>query len=332
MHSRFIRRLRAAGGCAALVLSGTFAAPSLAADAGSYPDKPIRIVVPFPAGGGTDTMARLVGKGLQEAWNQNVIVDNVAGASGQIGASQVARANADGYTVMVGITSLIQQIPLYKNLPYDVFKDFQPVSVLAYSSDLLMVPASSPVQTVEQLIAQAKAKPGSLSLGSYGAGTSSHLHVELLKLLGGIDAIHVPYKGAAPEVVDLMGGQLDAAFVDVTSAAPHLGSGKVRVLAVTGGSRVKVAPDAPTLRELGYEGFDANGWFATFVPKGTPQPVVDKLSGEINRIIKTPEFTERLSALSLRAGGTTPAQMNEIMTRDAKGWASIVERANVTIQ
>jgi len=332
MYTRFNLSLRAMGACAAFGIVSTFAMPAVAADAGNYPDKPIRIVVPFPAGGGTDTMARLVGKGLQDAWGQNVIVDNVAGASGQIGAAQVARASADGYTVMVSITSLIQQIPLYKNLPYDVFKDFQPVSVLAYSSDLLMVPASSSIQNVEQLMAKAKAEPGRLSIGSYGTGTSSHLHVELLKLLGGIQAIHVPYKGAAPEVVDLMGGQLDAAFVDVTSASPHLNSGKVRVLAVTGGSRVSVAPEAPTLKELGYEGFDANGWFATFVPKGTPQPIVEKLSAEINKIIKTPEFTEKLKALSLRAGGTTPGQMNDVMTRDAKGWASIVERAKVSIE
>ncbi len=331
MQSLFSTRL-CAFATAAMLGCASLAAPAFAADTGNYPNKPIRIVVPFPAGGGTDTMARLVGKGLQDAWGQNVIVDNVAGASGQIGAGQVARAAPDGYTVMVSITSLIQQIPLYKNLPYDVFKDFQPLSIMAYSSDLLMVPASSPVKSVEDLIKQAKASPGAMSIGSYGAGTSSHLHTELFKLLGGIDAIHVPYKGAAPEVVDLMGGQLDAAFVDVTSASPHLNSGKVRVLAVTGGSRVKVAPDAPTLKELGYEGFDANGWFATFVPKGTPQPIADKLATEINRIIKTPEFTERLAALSLRAGGTTPAEMEQIMQRDAKGWASIVERANVKIE
>ncbi|GAA5235447.1 tripartite tricarboxylate transporter substrate binding protein [Verticiella sediminum] len=319
------RRFGAAALMAALGLVG------VAHAAGDFPNKPIRLVIPFPAGGGTDTIGRIIGKGLQEAWGQNVIVDNVAGAGGQIGGSQVARAAPDGYTAMIGITSLIQQPPLYKNLPYDVFKDFQPVSIVAYSSDLVLVPSTSPFNSVDDIIKAAKERPGALSAGSYGAGTSSHLHVELFKLNNDVDVIHVPYKGAAPAMVDVMGGQLDVAFVDVTSAGPHLKSGKVKVLAVTGGSRVSIAPDAPTLKELGQPGYDANGWFALLLPANTPKPILDKYSQEVMRIVKSPEMTERLTALSLRPGGTTPEEMQEAMVRDGKGWASIVERANVKI-
>lgn len=325
MILRQVRRL----GAAALI--GAFGLAGATQAASDFPNKSVRVVIPFPAGGGTDIIGRLVGKGLQEAWGQTVVVDNVAGAGGQIGGSQVARATPDGYTAMVGITSLIQQPALYKNLPYDAFKDFQPISILGYSSDLLMVPADSPVNSVDDLIKAAKARPGQLSLGSYGTGTSSHLHVELFKHLNGVDMVHVPYKGAAPEVVDLMGGQLHAAFVDVTSASPHLKSGKIKVLAVTGGSRVSIAPEAPTLKELGQNGFEANGWFAFFLPANTPKPVVDEYAQEVMRIVKTPEMIERLQSMSLRPGGTTPEETAQIMMRDGKGWASIVERANVKL-
>lgn len=300
-------------------------------DVDSYPSKSIRLVVPYPAGGGTDTMARLIAKSMQENWGQTVIVDNAAGAGGQIGGAQVARAPGDGYTVMVGITALIQQPALYEKLPYDVFKDFKPVSMLSYSSDLVMVPANSPYNSIADLVADAKARPGQVTIGSYGSGTSSHLHIGLFQLLTDTKVIHVPYRGAAPEIVDLVGGQLDAAFVDVTSARAHVGGDRVKTLAVTGSRRVGVAKDAPTMGELGYDGYNAHGWFAVFVPSATPDAIVDKLSKEVNRIIDTPEFQAQLEALSLMPGGTTPEESLEIMKRDAKGWASIVKRANITL-
>src|SRR5690606_33836727 len=229
--------------------------------ADSYPSKSIRMVIPFPAGGGTDTIGRLIAKGLQESWGQTVVVDNLSGAGGQIGAASVAKADPDGYTIMIGITSLIQQPPLYNNLPYDVYTDFKPLSMLAYSSDLLMVPASSPYNSVADLVADAKKNPGKVTVGTYGAGTSSHMHLGLFQLLTETKLVHVPYRGASPEVIDLVGGQINAAFIDVTSARAHVGTDKVKTLAVTGKERVSVAPNVPTMGELGYEGYEANGWF-----------------------------------------------------------------------
>lgn len=315
-------------GVIAALCAGSAAAQEAAEN---YPSKSIRMVVPFPAGGGTDTMARLIAKGMQENWGQTVVVDNLSGAGGQIGAANVAKADPDGYTVMVSITSLIQQPPLYNNLSYDVYTDFKPVSMLAYSSDLLMVPANSPYNSLADLIADAKKNPGKVTVGTYGAGTSSHMHLGLLQLLTETKLVHVPYRGASPEVIDLVGGQIDAAFIDVTSARAQVGTDKVKTLAVTGKDRVSVAPDVPTMGELGYKGYEANGWFAVFVPAKTPDAIVDKLSKEVNRIIDTPEFTERLKALSLRAGGTTPQETMEIMKRDGESWKSIIERAKITI-
>ncbi len=323
-----VGRLAGAMGVALALCAGSAFAQ---ADASKYPSKPIRLVIPFPAGGGTDTMGRLIAKGMQENWGQTVIVDNVAGASGQIGAAQVAKADPDGYTVMLSITSLIQHPSLYKSLSYDVYKDFTPISMLAYSSDLVMVPSSSPYNSVEDLVNAARKNPGKITIGSYGTGTTSHLNIGLFQLLTDTQTIHVPYRGASPEVIDLMGGQLDAAFVDVTSARPHLDSGKVKTLAVTGTSRISAAPDAPTMGELGYKGYEGSGFFAVFVPAKTPDAIVEKLSQEVNRIIKTPEFAARLDALSLRPGGTTPEQTTEILKREGAGWKSIIERANITI-
>ena len=217
----------------------------------AYPSKAIRMIVPYAAGGGTDIMARIIATQLSNTWGVSVVVENKPGASGIPGNDIVAKAAPDGYTILVGITAMLQTVALYPKLPYDVMKDFAPVSQLALSADFLMVPRSSPANTLQDFIAMAKANPGKYNYGTYGNGTSSHMHGELLKMAAGIEVTAVPYKGAAPEINDLLGGQLTAAFVDVTSATPHLKSDKIKILAITGNQRHPAVPDVKTMGELG---------------------------------------------------------------------------------
>jgi tripartite-type tricarboxylate transporter receptor subunit TctC len=236
-----------------LAQAGTLAGAAMLGGVGqalaqpSYPSKPIRLVVPYPAGGGTDTVGRMIGQRLAEAWGQPVVVDNKPGASGMLGNDTVAKAAPDGYTVLLAITALIQSPSLYKRMPYDVNKDFTPVSLIAKSSDLFVVPNRVPASTLREFVALAKA--GKLSYGSYGNGTSSHLHGELLRQQTGVELTHIPYKGAAPLLNDLLGGQVDSAFVDVTSAYPYLTSGKFKILGITGTQRYKAIPNVPTFAE-----------------------------------------------------------------------------------
>nr|MBF0686025.1 tripartite tricarboxylate transporter substrate binding protein [Pseudomonas sp.] len=218
-----------------------------------------------------------------------------------------------------------------KNLPYDIYTDFRPLSVLAYSSNLWLVPDASPLKTLDDLVALAKREPGKVSYGSYGAGSSSHLHAERFKRQMGIEMVHVPYKGAAPLVTDVLGGHVTVGLADVTTSAAHVKAGKARVLAVDGASRVAIAPDAPQMKELGYEGFESNGWFGFLAPAKTPEPVVQKLSTEINRIVRLPEMAAALEGLSLRAGGTTPDETAEIMKREGQAWEAMVRDINLTL-
>lgn len=302
------------------------------AQAQAYPAKPIRVVVPYPAGGGTDILARILATQLAQSWGQPVLVDNKPGASGTLGNDIVAKAAPDGYTVLVGITAMIQSPALYAKLPYDVLRDFAPVSQLATSSDLFIVPASSPAKTLTEFIALAKARPGKLNYGTYGNGTSSHMHGELLKMAAGIQLISVPYKGAGPEVNDLLGGQLDSAFVDATSITPHLRSERIRVLAITGTQRHPALPEVATLGEQGLKGFESNGWFGVFLPGGTPRPIVDKLSAEVQRIVAGAELSGRLKAMGLTPVGGTPEQLQAVLTNDLPKWERIVREARIAIE
>lgn len=321
----------AAFGLSAALLSMPGAAQAQAGGAQAYPSRAIRFVVPYPAGGGTDTMARVIGTRLNEAWGQPVVVENRAGAAGMIGNDLVAKAPADGYTVLFGITVMIQAPSLYPSIPYDVFRDFAPVTQIALSADLFVVPADSPARTLKDFVAMAKANPKKFNYGSYGAGTSSHIHGEMLNGQAGLDLAHVAYKGAAPLMTDVLGGQISSAFVDVTSARPHLKSGKFRVLAITGGQRYKQLPDLPTFTELGYKGYEPYGWFGVFVPAGTPKEIVDKLSTEIARIIRTPEVSNRLTEMGLQPVGNTAQEFAAIMKTDAEVWAKVIKAGNIKL-
>ena len=325
-----LNRRSAVGRVVSAVALAALAVCGVGAQAADYPAKPIRIVVPYPAGGGADTIGRLVGTQLAQRWGQTVVVDNKPGASGMLGNDTVAKAPGDGYTVLLGITALVQIPSLYKKVPYKL-SDLTPVSQTAKSADLVFVPRSSGITSLQQFIAKAKAQPGKLNYGSYGNATSSHLHGEQLKLKAGIDMVHVPYQGSGPEMAAMLGGQLESAFIDAAAAYPHIKSDKVSILAVTGAQRHPALPDVPTMAEAGYSGFEANGWFGYFVPASTPQPIVDKLGNELAAIVKMPEISKRLLDMGLIPVGSTPAEFKPLLARDAAHWTSIVDAAKISM-
>ncbi|MBP0631034.1 tripartite tricarboxylate transporter substrate binding protein [Cupriavidus sp. AcVe19-1a] len=318
-----------------LAQAGTLAGAAILGTTGQafaqqpYPSKPIRLIVPYPAGGGTDTVGRLVGQRLAEILGQPVVVENKPGASGMLGNDTVAKAPADGYTLLLAITAMIQSPSLYKRMPYDVARDFTPVSLIAKSSDLFVVPNRVPASNMREFLALAKS--GKLSYGSYGNGTSSHLHGELLRQQAGIDLAHIPYKGAAPLMSAVLGGQVDSAFVDVTSANPYLGSNKFRILGITGSQRYKALPNVPTFAELGLKGFEPNGWFALFLPAGAPKDVTARLAAETARIVKLPEVSQKLAGMGLQPVGSTPQELAEVVSGDMPKWAKIVRDANIQL-
>ncbi|HSV44408.1 MAG TPA: tripartite tricarboxylate transporter substrate binding protein [Ramlibacter sp.] len=321
-----IRRswLVAALGIAAGALAGTAVAQTA-----PYPSQPIKLVVPYPAGGATDTLARTIAQKLQEAWNQTVLVENRPGAAGTIGNNAVAKAPPDGHTVLIAITALIQQPALMTNLPYDALKDFAPVTLIARSPSMLAVPLDSPARNLKDFVAMVKASPGKYNYGTYGAGTSSHIQGSLLNQQAGLDLVHVPFQGAAPLVTNLVGNQLSSAFIDSASARPHLKS--IRALAVTGTQRMPGLPDVPTFAELGYHSFDPYGWFGALVPAATPAPVVQKLSDEINRILHLPDVTAKIEALGLQVGGGKPEDLQKTLRADAAIYAKIIKDANIRL-
>lgn len=323
-------RRRWLGQAAAIGGGMAFASWHASADT-AYPNKPLRLVVPYPAGGGADTIARLIGQQLSQAWQQPVVVDNKPGASGILGNDIVAKATPDGYTMLLAITAMIQSPSLYRKMPYNVERDFMPVSLVARSSDLFVVPNRVPARTLAEFIALAKASLGKLSYGSYGNGTSSHLHGEQFKIQAGIDIVHIPYKGAAPLVSDILGGQVDCAFVDVTSANSYLAGGKFRVLGITGTQRHAALPAVPTFSEAGLRGFEPNGWFGIFLPAGTPRPIADRLAAEIGRIVKQPEVSQRLAAMGLQPVASSPAELATVVSNDTPKWTEIVRTARIQL-
>ena len=294
-----------------------------------YPNRRITFVVPYPAGGATDVSARLLANRLSEAWKQPVIVENKSGAGGVVGNDYVAKAQPDGYTVLIAITQIIQAPSLVEKLPYDVFKDLVPVTQVALSTIVLTVPEQQPIKSVKELIDLAKANPGKLPYGSFGNATTSHLYGELLKKKAGIDMTHVPYRGAAPLLNDLLGNTVTSAFLDLTTAGPQLKAGKIRALAIGGEKRRTHMPDVPTLGELGFPGFEAEGWVGVFVPSATPKDIVQKLSAELARIIASPEGVAGLEAVSLIPVGGTAEAFDAALKRDYARWADVVKAVGV---
>ena len=319
------RRFTAAGIAAApFLVTGTARAQS----ADTYPNKPIRLVIPFPPGGATDIVGRLVAKHLGEAFKQPVVVDNKPGAGAAIGAEIVARSAPDGYTLFIGSpSSLTINQSLYDNLPYKPGTDFVPISVAANTPGVLAVHPSVPAKTLQELIALAKSKPGKMTYASSGNGNFQHLVAELFKGKVGIDVVHVPYKGSAPALADTVSGQVDMIIDVVPSAAPLVQSGKLRALAVTTAKRTELMPDVPTLDELGVPGFDSSSWYALVAPAGTPPAILDKLATEVTRMVKTPEMRSELLKLGAAPVGNTPAEAKAFIDAEAARWGALI-RAN----
>lgn len=313
---------------AAAALACLVGVPAWAQD--SWPSKPVKIVVPFAAGGTSDILARLVGERLQAALGQTIIVDNKGGAGGVIGADSVAKAPADGYTFLLGTIATHAINPaLLPKMPYDATRDFIPVIRLGSIANVLITSSASPYKDVKQVIAEAKAKPGTLAFASAGQGTSQHMSGETFKLLAGADLSHIPYKGSAPAVQDVIGGQVPFGFETVTVALPHIQSGKLRALAVTPAKRAAMLPDTPTMQEAGVAGFDVASWQAFYAPKGTPAAVVQRFNAEVAKIVQNPEVKAKMEGLGLEYTPNTPEQFAEFNKAELAKWAKIVKDGNV---
>ncbi|GAB4563150.1 MAG: tripartite tricarboxylate transporter substrate binding protein [Rhizobacter sp.] len=296
----------------------------------AWPAKPIRLVVPFAAGGTSDILARTIGDKLQGVLKQTVVIDNKAGAGGVIGADVVAKSPPDGYTLLLGtIASHAINPALQPKMPYNAATDFAPVILLGSISNVLLVGAEQPFKNVKDLIAAAKAKPGSITFASAGQGSSQHMSGEMFKLLAGAELTHVPYKGSAPAIQDVIGGQVPMSFETVTVAAPHIQSGRVRALAVTSAARSPALPTVPTLQEAGVAGFDVASWQALYAPAGTPPAVVQRLNAEVEKILAQPEIKAKLDSLGLVHSPNTPAQFVAFGNAEMAKWVKVVKDGRV---
>jgi len=297
-----------------------------AAPGADYPTRSIRMIVPFAAGGATDILARIVGQRLTELWGQTVVIDNRAGAGGTVGAAIAARANADGYSLVMGTNGSHAIGPsLYSKLTYDAIKDFAPITLVAHVPQALMVHPSLPVKDVRELIAYAKQRPGELNYSSAGTGTPGHLGLELMQLITGTRMVHVPFAGGAPGLAALVGGQVQLMADNMNSALPMIKSGKVRAIAVTTIKRSVALPDLATVAEQGLPGFDSGSWFGLFAPAGTPPVIIARLNAEVVKILNTPEVRERMLQQGAEPAPGTPAQFTQLIRDDTVRWAKVIK-------
>jgi len=316
------------------IVTSAYCAPTHALEsAAAYPDKPVRLIVTFPPGGGTDMVAREVGQKLTESWGQQVVVDNRGGAGGIIGTEIAARAAPDGYTLLLGASSGLVINPLLRaNLPYDPVRDFLPVSLLAVNPTLLVVNSSVPVSSVKELIAFAKARPGRLNYASVGQGSPIHLAMELFKSMTGVDFVHVPYKGSSPAVIDLLAGQVQLMFNSMPPVLPHVKTGKLKGLAVGSAQRSRAVPDIPTVAEAGVPGFEATTWFGLFAPAGTPKNIVNKLNTGIRKVLGDPEMAHRLIIQGAEPRSSTPEELAEFMRVESERAKKVITSAAIKIE
>jgi tripartite-type tricarboxylate transporter receptor subunit TctC len=302
------------------------------AQAEGYPTKTVRMIVGFPPGGSTDIMARLVSPGLSEAFKQQFIVDNRPGANSNIAAALVARAPADGYTLLVVSASFSTNVSLYPKMAYHPLRDFVPITRIAAVHNVMLVHPSLPVKTVKEFVALAKARRGEIIFASSGSGSTSHLAAELLKTsVGGLDTVHVPYKGVAPALLDLVSGQVHALVSTMPSATPHIKSGRVRALAVASAQRARTMPNIPTFQEAGFPGFEASAWNAVLAPAGTPEEIVRRLNAAIVQIVKAPETGERLAAQGAEPVGDSPEEFGRYLEAEVAKWAKVVKASGAKL-
>lgn len=295
----------------------------------TYPSKPIRVIVPFPPGGGTDIVARTVTPKMAEILGQPFIIENRAGAGGNIGTEVVAKSPADGYTLLVASASTAINTTLFKNLSWNLSRDFTPVVLMVVNNHLLAAHPSVPASNVQELLALARAKPGAITYASYGPGSSAHLTAELFKLMAHVDLLHVPYKGAAPAVNDLLGGQVNVMFADVAALLPHIKSGKLKALGIASAKRFEGLPEVPTIAESGVPGFEAGGFLGLVAPTGTPPAVIKALNAAGQKSLAMPDVRERLNALASPPVGGTPEQFAEHLKREIDKWARVIRAANI---
>ena len=320
-----MRKLLYAALCAAVL--------PVIAYAQTYPTKPVRFIVPFPPGGGNDTIARLVAQKLSAALGQQVIVDNRPGAGGTIGAEAAARSPGDGYTMfLAGVATHGINPNMRKKMPYDALKDFEAVSLIASAPLLVVVHPSLPVKNVKDLIAVAKAKPGQINYASNGPGSSSHLAVELFDMMAGVKLTHIPYKGLAPALTDLLSGEISVMFSSAVAALPQVKSGRLRAIAMTGAKRSAAIPNVPTVAESGVPGYETGSWYGVVVPAGTPRAAIDRLSREIQTIVKSPDFTAKLNEEAVIPVGSTPEAFDKHIRSELARWAKVIKAAKIALE
>jgi tripartite-type tricarboxylate transporter receptor subunit TctC len=304
----------------------------LSAIAQNYPSRPIRVVVPFTPGTGMDIIVRNVGPKLSDRLGQPVVIDNRPGASGNLGAELVAKAAPDGYTMMITGNPFITSPHLYRNVPYNPLTDFAPISIAAYGTMMLVAHPGTKINTVADLIAQAKANPGKINYGSPGIGTPHHMSMELFKDLTGTNLLHVPYKGSAGAITDTLGGQINIMFMPIHIAMPFVKAGRLKALAVGSAKRHPNALELPTLQEVGIKGADVDVWYAYLAPKGTPAPVISKLGVELRAIHALPELKTILGNQGMDAASSTPAELAALLRREDARWAAIIKKNNITAE
>ena len=314
------------------ILVATFALTiSALAWAQPYPSRQVRIVVPFPPGGTSDILARTIGARLAGPLGQAVVVENRPGAGGNIAADHVAKSPPDGYTLIMGTSSLAISQSLYKKLSYSLVQDFAPITQAVNYTNLLVVHPSAGVKNVDELLKLARAKPGALSYGTAGNGTPPHMTGELFKSYTGVNIVHIPYKGGAPAIADLVGGQIPMMFDNVPPLLPHVRSGKIQALAVTSLARISVLPDVPTLHELGLKDFDAVGWNGLLAPAGTPREIVSRLHTEVVRVLRAPDVRDQLTSQGADIVGNSPDEFAAWIKAEVKKWADVVKASGAKI-
>lgn len=312
-----------------VALGGLLMLGALPAAAQTYPAKPIRLIAPSSPGSGVDIVARFLAQKLAEQLKQQVIVENRAGAGANLGAELAAKAPADGYTLFMGTPAHAINPSLYRRLNYDIVKDFVPIMQVTSGQYVAVTHPSLPAKTMQQLIALARARPGQLNYGSAGAGNATHLAGELFRVMARVDIVHVPYKGSGPALIDLMGGQMQFMFSNLTAALPHMKSGKLRAVAVTGEKRTPIVPELPTIAESGLAGYAVTSWFGLLAPAGTPQEIVTKLNSETTRAMRDPSMKDRLAAEGADPMSGSAAEFAALLKSEIAKWAGVVKQAGL---
>ncbi|MDB5927962.1 MAG: hypothetical protein JWN13_6898 [Betaproteobacteria bacterium] len=316
-----------------VLILGMLALTSAGANAQQYPSRPVRLIAPFPATGGVDIVARQIAQKLSDRWGQQVVVDNRPGATGIIGTDLAAKSAPDGYTILMGnVATQAVNVSLYSKIPYDPVRDFAPITLVARVPEMLVVHPSLPAASVKELIALAKAKAKQLTFGSAGSGSPPHLAGELFQSLANVQFVHVPYKGSAPALTDLIGGQINMYFANILSAMVHVKSGRLRALGVTSMKRSVVAPDVPTIAEAGLPGYEEYNWYGMLAPRGTPKPLIDKLHDDVVAVVRSNDLQERMTRDGAEVIGGTPDEFAKFIKAEISKYAQVIKSRGLRVE